>query len=157
MCFFLYRSGFISYLLCCQNPKLKANEKELDPSTQNLTQYFPIEYDIVLPLNKQKTYVASDPQNPNAGFRIAKENDTGKKIKFDSLIRTKIGTEFVYNAKNLFCFGRNNDYGATKTIATDGKRFLISYRVNSVDMVGPIMMSSEDETRSCAGIFPVVN
>lgn len=137
-------------------PKLKADKEEHKP-TPGQTQYFPIEYDIVLPMNQQKEYVAANPENPNAGFRLAKESDTGKKIKFDSIIKTKIGTEFVYNAKNLFCFGRNNDYGATKTIATDGKRFLVSYRVSSVDMIGPIMMSSENETRSCAGIFPLVH
>lgn len=113
--------------------------------------------DIAPPPEFEKEYVQINPHNKNSGFRVAKLGEMVKSVKFSNVIRTDIGTYFVYNMKDLVCY-QNNETTYSKTfVAKHGDNYTLSYISRSEILFEGVLLIETHENKSCSILYPVVN
>lgn len=113
--------------------------------------------DISPPPEFEKEYVQINPDNKNSGFRVAKPGEIVKSFKFTNVVRTDIGTYFVYNIKDLVCYQTNETTYSKPFITKYGDNYTLSYISRSEILFEGVPIIENHENKSCSILYPVVN
>lgn len=113
--------------------------------------------DIAPPPGFANEYVQINPENKNAGFRVAKPGEIVKSVKFSNVVKTNIGTYFVYNIKELVCYQKNETTYSKPFVTKNGNHYVLSYISVSQLIYEGIPITQVNENKSCSILYPVVN